>query len=485
MKRLSIDEGRTFPFTGRPGSRGRQGGPYLIKRAILVLLMIGMLAGVASGGTDIWTATSIFPYESILSVTIAPGAPETIYSGGVYGVYKSTDGGLLWSATSLTVPEGTGFLDRLSIKSLAVDPSNSSIIYAGSYFHRVYRSADSGDSWTTGAAMPSSGAGVEHIAIDPGDTTKLYAVDGGYLFQSLDSGATWTRLQPPLSVAAVAMDPAVPGTVYAGGWGGMYMSYNSGSTWPSFYLFQDDIYDIVVDPVQTSTLYIGALNSIYKSTDGGTHLTVTGDIGGLPSLAINPLNVNIIYVGGNCSGYCRGGVIRSTNAGGSWIQLTNSGLTYTDILDIAVSPSTGRLFVAAGASGVAWMDVVSPSTGGGGGGGGGGCFIATAAFGSQLADEVQVLRTFRDEHLLTNAPGRAFVRFYYRHAPAAAAYLAGNEALKTAVRCALMPVVYGVKYPSAAVAAAGLGALALFAARRMVIRTRRRRTPGRSDHETA
>ncbi|MGH2360435.1 MAG: SBBP repeat-containing protein [bacterium] len=84
----------------------------------------------------------------------------------------------------------------------------------------------------------------------------------------------------------------------------------------------------------------------------------------------------------------------------------------------------------------------TPAAGGGdGGGGGGGCFIATAAYGSPLAPQVQLLRQFRDQYLLSHAPGRAFVRFYYATSPPLAEVIAHSEVLRAIVRVALIPII--------------------------------------------
>ena len=72
-----------------------------------------------------------------------------------------------------------------------------------------------------------------------------------------------------------------------------------------------------------------------------------------------------------------------------------------------------------------------------------GCFIATAAFGFYSAPQVQALRDFRDRYLLTNAPGRAFVAWYYHYGPRGAHFMNLHPWLKAPVRLALLPLIVG------------------------------------------
>jgi len=76
----------------------------------------------------------------------------------------------------------------------------------------------------------------------------------------------------------------------------------------------------------------------------------------------------------------------------------------------------------------------------------GGCFIATAAYGTSTAEQIDVLRDFRDVVLLESVPGSVFVSLYYQLSPPVADFIAGNELLRTLVREFLIdPIVWIVE----------------------------------------
>jgi len=69
------------------------------------------------------------------------------------------------------------------------------------------------------------------------------------------------------------------------------------------------------------------------------------------------------------------------------------------------------------------------------------CFIATAAFGSPMEPQVELLRDFRDEVLGRFWIGKKFIRFYYQNSPPLAQFIAEHDGLRAVVRGLLWPIV--------------------------------------------
>ena len=70
------------------------------------------------------------------------------------------------------------------------------------------------------------------------------------------------------------------------------------------------------------------------------------------------------------------------------------------------------------------------------------CFIATAAYGTDTTEEINILREFRDVVLLPSGLGTEFVSLYYEVSPPIAEVISQHEFLRTAVRVGFIdPVV--------------------------------------------
>lgn len=198
--------------------------------------------------------------------------------------------------------------------------------------------------------------------------------------------------------------------------------------------------------------YSAGGNSSFSNEASATTASISGlEVpGGLTASAASTTEIDLGWT--DTSSSEDGFQIERRTAAGSFSALATVGANVTSYADTGLAASTTytyRVKAVNGEGTSGYSNEASATTRplASSGGGGGGCFIATAAYGSYLAPQVKVLRDFRDSHLLTNAPGRMLVSYYYRYSPPWAEYLSRHAALRAAARVALTPLVYGIKYP--------------------------------------
>ena len=223
-------------------------------RAITALLCAAILvasARTAQAGINVWTSDG--PPGgggSILAVVIDPNECRTVYAGTANGgVFKSIDSGRTWSAVNV------GLTHPALVLSLAIDPTTSSTLYAGTR-SGVFKSADGGGTWTAATAGPEN---VYALAVDPNAPTTLYAGNGSFqtggVFKSTADAPGWSASLTGTDVDALAISPVNAGTLYAGTLQqGVFKSTDAGGTWQSTGL-SVPVVSLVVDPVTSATIY--------------------------------------------------------------------------------------------------------------------------------------------------------------------------------------------------------------------------------------
>jgi photosystem II stability/assembly factor-like uncharacterized protein len=235
----------------------------------------------------------------------------------------------LWAAAPVPV-QATDTRGSVIALSLAMDPSNPTVLYAGTLGRGVYVSHDGGDGWSQSGLV---GANIYTLVIDPASPATLYAGGSG-LFKSRDGGATWTALasgQPELrATVALVIDPASPATLYAGtSYGSIFRTTDGGSTWSALAgLKAHRINALAIDPTSPETLYAGIdRGGVLKltSADGGHHWTAAST--GLSGVTVNSLAIGpgsptdsaTLYAGGE-------GVVFKHATPEGWTAAITSGL---------------------------------------------------------------------------------------------------------------------------------------------------------------
>jgi hypothetical protein len=173
--------------------------------AALIILFLAMPLSAQVAGTFTFLGPTGMGGK-VRTIVFHPTDPNVGWFGAVGGgVFKTTDGGATWFAA------GDG-LANMAVTTLAVDPVNPNILYAGtgdtnytefqigaSPGNGIHKSSDGGLTWTQLAATQTTEHSSEFeftrdIALNPAQPSHLYATTFNGIFRSLDSGASFTKL---------------------------------------------------------------------------------------------------------------------------------------------------------------------------------------------------------------------------------------------------------------------------------------------------
>jgi photosystem II stability/assembly factor-like uncharacterized protein len=303
------------------------------------------------------------------SIAPHPTDPNTVYIASASGgVWKTTDGGTNWKPL-------TDELSTLVHGVVAVDPNKPDTVYMGTgdFFigargDGIYRSDDGGMSWVKIGAVDQVGSRITGIVVDPTDSDIIHVSGSFGYVRSKDRGKTWERTQPNdlgNLCCALVVNPADPKTIYVGKYySGVWRSTDGGNTFVKLTtgLPNDDVNRICLAISKSDPKFLlcgisnggSGVRGTYRSVDGGdTWLEIAGtpDFAYPQSwydmyVAIDPANKDIMYLGGVDPRYAPAGVLRTTDGGGWWVDITFAG--------DGTNPHPDHQCIAFGADGTVW-----------------------------------------------------------------------------------------------------------------------------------
>jgi|GEM_PF-561309 len=309
-----------------------------------IVYSCGLDSGVykSMDGGFSWTQVNNgITYFSVQAIAVAPSNGNVVYAGtnqgggNNSGVYVTTNGGASWTLMN------TGITDTKAIQGIAVNPTNPLIAFitvfdgANPALVGVYKTTDGGNTWAP-ANSGITNLNILSIAINPLNGNVVYAGSSlilpgstgpSSIYRSNNGGLTWTSISTGLptntatgdAVRALSISTLDTGVVLAGLFmndttGGAYLTTNGGQLWTKKY----GLPNVVGTLFRAVKIRSGSNSELYVGLDGG--------------------------------GATSRGVWRSTDAGNTWVDFNSAPMsnTYTvRALEFRVSCDTTLLLGAA------------------------------------------------------------------------------------------------------------------------------------------
>jgi photosystem II stability/assembly factor-like uncharacterized protein len=219
--------------------------------------------------------------EMVRTVEQSASAPEIFVAGARSGIFRSVDSARTWQRIS---PPGDAELRN--VDSLAIDPRDPQIIYAGTY-HLPWKTSDGGKTWFPAATGMIDDSDVMSLRIDAANPARIFASACSGIYRSENAAAAWTKLQGiPYSsrrTQEIVQHPGDPRTLYAATTEGLWLTRDGGESWTRS-TPRDWIVNAVLAVPDTSAsgakglLLLGTeVQGVLVSTDGGATFALSND----------------------------------------------------------------------------------------------------------------------------------------------------------------------------------------------------------------
>lgn len=351
---------------------------------LLISAVFVFVSGFISAQTYNWSNVEIIAGGYVTGFVYHPTASGVAYlRTDIGGAYRFNSTSQAWEP--ITDLFSSTDWNMMGIESIAIDPTNSNIVYmaCGTYAYNnwagngaIFRSTDRGTTWTRtnlsfklGANEDGRGMG-ERLIVDPNAPNILYlGTRQNGLWKSTNSGASWSQVTSFPSITTpkdvglgfVVIDPSSGSagnpsqTIYVGvataTANNLYKTTNGGASWtaitggPSGMMPQrailtssTNMYLTYSDAAGPNGITNGVVVKVNPTSSAWTTLKTQDIMGGYGGLAVDPTNPNIIMVGTLCRWWPHDEIYRSIDGGTSW-KAVGTGTNTPTVTNISRSSS--------------------------------------------------------------------------------------------------------------------------------------------------